>query len=399
MLAAACALLAPAIDRRPPSGRYGIAIVGYLSLTSGLGEGARLILRALKQMRVATWTIDIARLSPGHAAYAAGMSEDWPPPEAPLLLHVNAPSLPMVLLRLPRRIVRGRKVIGYWAWELPVVPPDWRVGARFVHEVWVPSHFTAAAVEPLLPGRVRVVPFPLALVPPTPAALDRAAFDLPADAVVVLVNFNLASSFERKNPLAAVAAFRAAFGDRKDRVLVLKIGHPDHYPDDLARLVAAVGHAPNIRVETRMFPAADSHALTLIADIVLSLHRSEGFGLVLAEAMLLGKPAIATGWSGNLEFMNDENASLVKYRLVPTKDARETYYGSVWADPDITDAVERLRHLADSASARKALGTRARETTLVRLGEAALESAVRDLGLGIAGTQRMPNAGSAASQQ
>ena len=112
-------------------------------------------------------------------------------------------------------MLRGRRVIGYWAWELPVVPPDWRAGVPFVHEAWVLSRFTASAIEPLLPGRVRVVTPPVAVAPPEPSALDRAAFGLPDAAVVVLVSFSLASSFERKNPLQAVAAFRAAFGDAR----------------------------------------------------------------------------------------------------------------------------------------------------------------------------------------
>src|SRR5262249_24712853 len=158
-------------------------------------------------------------------------------------------------------------------------------GARCVHEVWVPSDFVAGAIEPLLPGRVRVVPLPLAVARPEPSALGRAAFGLPRDAVVVLVSFNLASSLERKNPLAAIAAFRAAFGDRRDRFLLMKVGNREHAPDDFSRIVEAVAGAPNIRLETRTLPTADHHALTAASDIVLSLHRSEGFGLVLAEAM------------------------------------------------------------------------------------------------------------------
>ena len=111
---------------------------------------------------------------------------------------------------------------------------------------------------------------------------------------MVLVSFNLASSFERKNPIAAISAFRSAFGDRGDRILLMKIGNPTHAPDDFARIVDAVRGTSNIRLETRTFSSADLHALTNASDIVLSLHRSEGFGLVLAEAMLLRKPVIAT---------------------------------------------------------------------------------------------------------
>ena len=207
-----------------------------------------------------------------------------------------------------------------------------------------------------MPGRVRVVLPPLGIVPPEPAALDRAAFGLPPDAVVILVSFNLASSFVRKNPLAAIAAFRAAFGERPDRLLVLKTGHVAHAPDDFARLAAAA-QAPNIRLETRVLPTADHHALMAASDIVLSLHRSEGFGLVPAEAMLLGKPVIATGWSGNMDFMDASNSVPIGYRLVPVADPRQVYQGGSWAEPDQAEAVAQLRRLADDAAARRALGS------------------------------------------
>ncbi len=308
------------------------------------------------------------------------VSADPLPLGVPLVVHVNAPMLPLALLRLPRAVTRGRRIIGYWAWELPQMPPEWRPALACVSQVWVPSRFTAMALEPHLPGQIRVVPPALATAPPQPSALRRSAFGLPEDAVVVLVSFNLASSLARKNPFAAIAAFHAAFGNRPDRILVLKIGHPSHAPEDFAKL-AQMAQGPNIRLETRTLPPGDSHALTACADIVLSLHRSEGFGLVLAEAMLLGKAVIATGWSGNTDFMDASNAALVNYRLVAARDDRSIYRGSLWAHPDPADAVVRLRQLADDAPARLALGRRARASAMVRLGVEPLAAALRALGM------------------
>ncbi|HEX5326312.1 MAG TPA: glycosyltransferase [Acetobacteraceae bacterium] len=383
----AATLVAPRIALPPPPVRDGIIVAGELSRASGLGEGARLMLHALRKLGVACWPLDIGPLLPAHRADMAAPAAAEPSDGAALVLHVNPPMLPLVLARLPRALTRRRRVIGYWAWELPVSPPDWRVGARFVHEAWVPSQFTAAAIESLLPGRVRVVPHPVAASPPaasSPAAApqDRAAFGLPAGAVVVLVSANLASSFARKDPLAAIATFRAAFGDRADRILVLKLGNPDHFAADYASVTAAVAGAPNIRLETRSLPAAEAHALTAAADIVLSLHRSEGFGLVLAEAMLLGKPVVATGWSGNMEFMNDQNAMPVPYRLLPVSDPRRTYQvvGAMWAEPDRAQAAAMLRRLADDPALRAAIGKRARSDA-ERLGSGPLEAAVHTLGL------------------
>ena len=381
LLTAATALLAPRPDRQPPPARAGLAVAGEFSRASGLGENARLMLRGLQHLGIPNWPIDISPLLPGASADLPAPADGQPPPGAPLVLHVNPPLLPLVLLRLRRGLGLGRRVIGYWSWELPVEPADWRVGARFVHEVWTMTPFAAAALETLLPGKVRVVPPPLAIVPPRPSTLDRAAFGLPDDAVVVLVSFNLASSFERKNPLAAIAAFRAAFGDRMDRLLLMKIGNRSHFPEDFARLAVAAAAAPNIRLETRTLPTADLHALTACSDIVLSLHRSEGFGLVPAEAMLLGKPVIATGWSGNMAFMDAASAALVGYRLVPARDPRHVYEGAPWAEPDQADAVAHLRRLADDRTIRVALGARGREVAVARLGVAPLTAALRDLGL------------------
>ncbi len=387
LLAGAAALVAPRITRPTPQASGGVIVAGELTRASGLGEGARLMLRALEAIGVPAWPLDIGPLLPAHAA-------DLPPPPAPnapappgaaLVLHVNAPALPLVLARLPRGLARGRRVVGFWAWELPVMAPEWRAGARFVHEAWAPSNFTAIAVAPLVDGRTRVVPHPIAMAPPICAAPDRTRLGLPSDALVVLVAFNLASSFARKNPLAAIEAFRAAFNDRADRVLVIKVGNPAHAPGDFARLTAAVAGAPNIRIETRTFLAAEAHCLTAAADIVLSLHRSEGFGLVPAEAMLLGRPVVATGWSGNMTFMDEGCAALIGYRLVPARDPRAVYEvpGATWAEPDVAQAADWLRRLAEDPGLRARLGAAGLAAAQARLGSAPLAEAVRSLGIAV----------------
>ena len=165
-------------------------------------------------------------------------------------------------------------------------------------------------------------------------------------------------------------------------MLLLKLGNPTHFPADFARILDAVADAPNIRLETRTLPTADAHALTAAVDIVLSLHRSEGFGLVLAEAMLLGKPVIATGWSGNMDFMDNTNAMLVPYHLTAAIDPRGVYAvpGALWAEPDIGQAAAMLRRLADHPDMRAELGARA-ERAADRLGTLPLAAAVRSLGL------------------
>ena len=289
-------------------------------------------------------------------------------PGTALVAHVHPPFLPLALRSLRPRHTGGR-VVGYWAWELPVAPADWRFAARSLHEIWTPSAFSAQALEPLLPGRVRIVPHPLALAAAAAAPLGRTEFGLPDNAVVVLVSCSLASSIERKNPHGGIAAFRAAFGARSDRLLLIKLTDDGHDPAALAMVRAATGGMANVRLETRILSDAADRALIAASDIVLSLHRSEGFGLVMADAMLLGRAVVATGWSGNLQFMDAASAALVGYRLVPARDARAIYAipEARWAEPDIDDAVAQLRRLADDPMAREALGLRAREAAAVRL--------------------------------
>jgi glycosyltransferase involved in cell wall biosynthesis len=345
------------------------------------------MLSALSAMGVATRALDIG----DPIARKHGRDRLILPPEGmPLVMHVNAPLLPLALLRVPRGLVAGRRVIGYWAWELPTMPPSWKTGLAFVHEIWVLSQFTARAVTSMLPPdspiQVRAVPPPVAIAPPMPSALRRADFGLPENAVITLVSFSLASSFARKNPLAAIAAHRAAFGDRPDRILLVKVTHAEMFPHDYAALVEAARDLGNVRFEIRMLEAADRHALTACADIVLSLHRSEGLGLVPAEAMLLGVPVVATNWSATTEFMDETSAKLVGYRLVPAIDPRGVFEapGAVWADADIDEAATHLRALADDPDGRVALGAAGRRMVTQRLGDASLREAVQALGFGVA---------------
>jgi len=339
------------------------------------------MVRAARALGVPVWPLDIpapgVRSASGASINAAAPPLP-PPPDAALVLHVNPMLLPLTLLRL-RGLVRDRRIIAYWAWELPVAPPEWRASASLAHEIWVPSRFTAQALEPLKPGLVHVVPHPLALAPPIASARDRASFGLAADAVIVLVSLNLASSFARKNPLGAIAAFQDAFGARADRILVLKLCLADHAPDDFARIRRAA-QAPNIRLITDELSGPDRHALTAACDIVLSPHRAEGFGLVPAEAMLLSRPVVATGWSGNLDYMDTDCAALIDHRLIPADDDRGVYRGAQWADPDVADAAAWLRRLADDAGLRAALGARGKAVALLAVDGDALRVALRAIG-------------------
>jgi glycosyltransferase involved in cell wall biosynthesis len=360
----------------PPATSNGVIVAGDIAGANGLAETARMIHGSLARHGFARGLAPL-----GLPSVVPGLRQALPP-DAAFLAVVNAPILPVALLRYPKAFLENRRVIGMWAWELPVLPKTWAHGARFAHEIWAPSHFTAAAVESIAPGRVRVVPYPLAATPLAVSG-DRAQFGLPADRLIVLTVFNLASSMERKNPLGAIAAFKAAFGARDDVLFVLKLSETEDYLDDLKLIQAAIGGAANIRLLTQTLPEAELRGLIAAADIVLSLHRSEGFGLIPAAAMLLGRAVVATGWSGNLDFMTPATSALVAHRLVPAIDPRGTYQvpGAIWAEPDVDDAVAALRRLAGDAAGRAAMGAAAALDVAAKIGEAPLLAALAANGI------------------
>ena len=198
-----------------------VIVAGSLSTASGLGNSARLCHDALKAAGLPVLGIDLTGwlMQPADFpdfAFSDGGGIDGP---GTLVVHVNAPLMGLAMLRLGHRLVRGKRIVGYWAWELPEAPAEWRHGAAFVHEVWVPSAFTAEAVGPVaadLP--VCVVPHPVATHRSGPFA-RKAAGEGPFTALTI---FDAASSFARKNPCAAIRAFRLAFGDDEGARLIVK---------------------------------------------------------------------------------------------------------------------------------------------------------------------------------
>ena len=334
-----------------------VLVAGVLRTASGLGESARLCHDALKLSGLPVYGIDLTVGMMQQPDYPDFPFADGRALEGPgtLVLHVNSPLVPLALSQLGRRVVRGKYVIGYWAWELPRVPADWRHGIRFVHEIWVPSTFTAEAVRPVAAGRpVRVVPHPVTLR--GAAGLPRGP--RPERPFSVLVMFDMASSFARKNPLASVAAFRRAFGDDPSTRLIVKTTNGQVFPSGMSALGEAIGTAKNIVVIDKPMSTGEIEALYRESDVLMSLHRSEGFGLTLAEAMLRGLPVVATAWSGSADFLSGENGLPIPYRLVPAEDPQGTYHhpDMMWADVDVDAAAEALRRLRREPALSRVLG-------------------------------------------
>jgi glycosyltransferase involved in cell wall biosynthesis len=328
-----------------------VTIVGFHGAVHGLGEGARMLARGFADAGLAVRAIDLS----ADVGFPVELPSVFARPAAGergvVISHINPPEL----LRWARDTegwpLEGRRHIGYWAWELEDAPADWAEAFDLVDEVWTPSAFAADAIRKIAPPRVTVSPAPYPLyLNPRPAP-DRAHFGLPEDRVVVLMAFDLRSTAQRKNPYAALQAFqKAVAASGAPALLVCKIVGAELYPETLAELAASVADDPTIRLMTQSLSADDMARLTASVDIVLSLHRSEGYGLLLAEAIWLGKPTLATGWSSTVEFMAPESSQLVDYALIPVEGDGAIYREGRWADADIDDATHKLaRMLSDDA--------------------------------------------------
>ena len=339
---------------RPP-----VTVAGVFRSASGLGESARLNLAALRDAGIECNAADLSHTRLG--SLELGPSP-FPPATAgagTLILHVSGPFAPYALRRLGRPLTEGKRIIGVWHWELPRLPAGWRIGCAHVHEVWAPSKFIADAVRRDFQGPVRVIPHAVTL----PDGIDATPWRAEAgNGFLAVTQFNMASGFERKNPLAAVAAFRRAFGNDKGASLIIKMLNADVWPEGERRLRAAIGDAPNIRIVTQLMTRSEVFSMLAAADAVISLHRAEGFGLLAAEAMLLGKPVIATDWSATKDFLNAQNSCPVSCRLVPARDPQGNYHypDQCWAEPDIEEAAHWLRQLRDDPHLRQRLGSQAK---------------------------------------
>jgi hypothetical protein len=251
----------------------------------------------------------------------------------------------------------GRIAIAYWELET-VVPPAWARDALGLEEVWAPTRFIAQALRKSLP--VPVVDMLPGLRPPEPADLRPEHFGLAADRYLFLFMFAMCSTMERKNPLGLIRAFREAF-DRNDRVaLAIKVARGECNPTGLAQLKKE-SDAAGVTLINRTTSRAETWALMNACDCYVSLHRSEGFGLTMAEAMLMGKPVIATGYSGNLDFMTPDTSLLVDYERVPIASDLPPYpRGAIWAEPSVDQAADWMRWVYQHPHEARALGQRAR---------------------------------------
>lgn len=297
---------------------------------------------------------------------------------------INADQMQIARDVLGREAFAEHYNIGFWVWELEQFPRDWSGAFNLVDEVWVPTEFVRKAIAACT--NKPVLRMPKAIEFEAPVGMDRAHFGLPRDEFVFLFSYDCNSFAARKNPEAVIAAFRAAFADGAKGVrLLVKSTNGVRFPDKLTALQRNVADDPRIEVRDGFLSREEMFGLQNAMDCYVSLHRSEGFGLGMAECMYLGKPVIATAYSGNLDFMDRDNSLLVDCRMIPLKDGDYPYWqGQQWADADVAHAARLMRQVFEDREGAARIGAAAaasiRKTNSKAVCGAAVTARLREIG-------------------
>jgi glycosyltransferase involved in cell wall biosynthesis len=273
---------------------------------------------------------------------------------------VNADQFEPWLGQLPPELRTHSKFIGVWAWEIESFPKNFFPAFEFVDEVWAISSFVRDSIKAQTKKPVYVFPGPITS-PIITEKLDRTAIGIGAQDEFNLFMFDYFSVFKRKNPLDLIAAHIMAFPEESGPRLVIKTVNGHRHMSQQDQLISAASARGDIIILDSYLSREQLHSLLNECQTYISLHRSEGYGLTIAEAMSLGKPVIATGYSGNLDFMKPNNSILVPFTLVPVGDDAFPYpKDSRWAQPDIEFAANAIRELSADKILRDRIGNKAR---------------------------------------
>lgn len=360
------AALPPCYSAQEPlrPGELGVNAIGLFRYTSGLQQAAQSVVDALASagVRLSLRDLPMAHQRDGRGRIGFDGLERFPVTIINTGLDLSVPDVYRIagLHRRP-----GCYRIAVWWWEVEKLPKEWLGRGADVDEIWAPTAFIANALKvlgkpvfPMLPS-VRLPAF---------EAKSKAACGLDPNRFTFLFAFDMNSRMPRKNPLGLIEAFRLAFRKSDPVELAIKVSPQErHYPEWWRELRSAASDH-GVKLIDRGLPRGELLALMNATDAYVSLHRSEGFGLTMAEAMLLGKPTIATGYSGNLDFMTPENSYLVNWSPVPVdREAIQTQPGAVWAEPSVAHAAELMRRVFENPHEAQARAARARTELSSRL--------------------------------
>ena len=348
----------------PNNGRdlNGIDHLGFFSAEHGVGEAARQLAGTLRGVGVDVSTINYTDTESRLAHPFECNNESH---HKVLLTSINADQMLAAQHIMGRDFFSDRYVIGQWFWELESAPEWYSPAFPLVNELWAPTRFIESMLRRSAPDSVTVTYTPLpVVVPDVDASLGRRHFGLD-DRFMFLFAFDFMSVMKRKNPLGLVEAFCRAFADGAGPMLVMKAINGDKRPHDLALLQAAIADRSDIVLMSDYLTRIETSTLTSIADCYVSLHRSEGLGLTISEAIALGVPVIATGYSGNLDFMTDANANIVPMHRVKVGDDAGGYSPiAMWAEPNLDEASSLMRQVYENPEMARAKAKKAQAEIL-----------------------------------
>lgn len=352
--------VAPSADREP----VGLNVVGYLAAELGVGEAARRMALAIDHVGLPTHCVGVPASGARHQ-HALSFAPDRRLHFRDSLYCVNADETVRVTnsLEHPDRQRPDARRFGLWFWELAEFPTQWPRAFELLEEVWVSSEFTRAAVAAVSPVPVRLVPLPVT-APSRPTAHTRETLGLP-HGFLFSTAMDFHSVARRKNPFDVVAAYRAAFGPADGAHLLVKTINGSSQMAEMERLRAMVEGRADITIVDEHWSHHQVQGMIELSDCFVSLHRSEGFGLNMANAMAANRPVIATGYSGNMDFMDADTAFLVPFEVVEVGTNAEPYSPTaVWAQPDVAAAAGMMRSVFDAPDAAAVVAARGRDHVL-----------------------------------
>ncbi|NEP04171.1 MAG: glycosyltransferase, partial [Okeania sp. SIO4D6] len=338
--------------------KLGINIAGFVKGELGIGEGVRATLRAVETTNI-PFVINNIISTPHRNSDQTYQNFTQENPHPINLFQVNANEVKTFLKKTTvRQYFTNKYNIGFWAWELPKFPPEWITAFTPFHEIWTYSNYCAESIS--MVSSIPVIKMMPSISLPIPK-ISREELGLPTDKFIFLFIFDFFSRLQRKNPLATITAFKKAFGNSNpDVLLLIKSSNSQKFPRDKSRLINSIGDSPNIKHIDGYLSKEKINALLYHCNCYVSLHRAEGFGLTMAEAMFYGKPVIATGYSSNTEFMNVGNSFLVEYEKVEIADNYGPYkQGDIWANPNIEHCANLMKYVFNNSDQAQKIGLKA----------------------------------------
>ncbi|GGG63295.1 glycoside hydrolase [Paenibacillus radicis (ex Gao et al. 2016)] len=350
----------PSKDRRKLINNQieGINLLGYSRAEMGVGESCRLAANSLNAADIPFGILNFSGMNSSRKSDLSWVHKEITHPIYNInVFHINAEQIPEVNVKYGNILFDERYNIGYWHWELPDFPDEWLDSFNYLDEIWVPSTFVGDAIAMKSP--IPVIKIPHSIEVKISDYRDRSYYKLPDKSFLFLTLYDVNSLQERKNPKASIEAFKLAFEPNDMCVgLVIKVNGSKSNQQESNKLFELISEYENIYIIEETLSRSDMNSLINVIDCFISLHRSEGFGLGFAEAMYLGIPVIGTNWSSNTDFMNEKNACLVDYKLVPLENDFGPYKSyQYWADPSAQHASEYMRKLVNDEDYRSSIAS------------------------------------------